>query len=583
MPSDKKTPPAGPRRTGAGVSQRPASPTTPRSGATDNTRSNAPLSQPPGKGPVRRDRNEPPRRSGWKNVWENIGWGLVIGLPVILVILAILWRATNGFTATSDSRAPVPTAIPTVTAGVYVAPPAANAAKNRLVYLQSPTLDAPQQVFTSNLDGSNPFQVTNSVQNKAGAVWSPDGKQIAFTADNAGVELVNFDGTGLHTVAYTGYNPVFSPDGKQIAFIKNLPAPDGQGPDGIGIVRVLFVTNVNAKPGEERQLASDAPGHNWSPDGKQIAFFSLRNAVMFTVDVASGTTTQIKLPDKLGAWYPTWSPDGNSFVFYGDPNPSLMVSALDLAVAAANTSTVDSPLLTATAAASATTAAPTTVSSPVTATTPAGTTAAFGTPTAGPTPSVGVTVSVGTPAATAAPSVPSQISLYMVNKDGSNLKKLQDLEPVGGGGKFRFDYYVATSADVVSTLTSRPSFKVGPVFSPDGKSVSTLYVGEGDKIGLAVIHPDGTPTTLVVEGQNNLPAGIRLNPAFSGDSSKLLYTFTPPNPTGTGSTPTPAVTNTLASQQLKEGRYFDLNAKTEKSIFPVKADTTFLNCCGVGK
>ena len=359
MPSDKKTPPAGPRRTGAGA-QRPASPTTPRSGATDNTRSNAPLSQPPGKGPVRRDRNEPPRRTGWKNIWENVGWGLVIGLPVILVILAILWRATNGFTATSDTSAPVPTPIPTVTAGVYVAPPAASATKNRLAYLQSPALDAPQQVYTSNLDGSNPSQLTNSVQNKAGAVWSPDGKQIAFTADNAGIELVNFDGSGLHTVAYTGYNPVFSPDGKQIAFIKNLPAPDGQGPDGIGIVRVLFVTNVNAKPGDEKQLASDALGHNWSPDGKTIAFFSLRNAVMFTVDVASGTTSQIKLPNKLGGWYPTFSPDGNSFVFYGNPNPSLMVSALDLAVASANTSTVDTPLLTATAAASATTAAATT-------------------------------------------------------------------------------------------------------------------------------------------------------------------------------------------------------------------------------
>jgi Tol biopolymer transport system component len=537
------------------------------------------LSQPPGKGPVRRDRNEPPRRSSWRNLWENVGWGLVIGLPVILVILAILWRATNGFTSTSDNSAPAPTAIPTVTAGVYVAPPAANSAKNRLVYLQSPSLDAPQQVYTSNLDGSNPFQVTNSAQNKAGAVWSPDGKQIAFTADNAGIELVNFDGTGLHTVAYNGYSPVWSPDGKQIAFTKNLPAPDGKGPDGIGIVRVLFVTKVDAKPGEERQLASDTLGQNWSPDGKTIAFFSLRNAVMFTVDVVSGETSQIKLPDKLGGWYPTWSPDGNSLVFYGNPNPSIMVNALDLAVAAANTTTIDSPLLTATASASATTAAATP--------TAASTTVGAGTPTVGTTASasVGVTVSVGsgTPTPTEAPAVPSQMSLYSINKDGSNLKKLQELEPVGGGGKFRFYYYVANSADVISTLTSRPAFKVGPVWSPDGKSVSALYVSDGDKVGLAVIHPDGSPSTFLVEGQNNLPAGIRLNPAFSGDSTKLFYNFTPPNPPANSTTPTPAVTNVLGSQQLKDGRYFDLNAKAEKSVFTVKADSTFLNCCGVNK
>ncbi len=499
-------------------------------------------------------------------------------MPVILVILAILWRATNGFTATADTSTPLPTPVPTVTAGAYLAPPVGSANKDRLAYLQSADLKNTMQLYTSNLDGSNPFQLTNSVQNKAGAVWSPDGKQIAFTADSAGIQLVNFDGTGLHTIAYNGYSPVWSPDGKQIAFIKNLPSPDGQGPDGIGIVRVLFVTNVNAKPGDERQLAADALGHNWSSDSKQIAFFSLRNAVMFTVDVASAKTTQINLSQKLGGWYPTFSPDGNSLVFYGNPNPSVMVSSLDLAVAAFSTTTPDITILTPTAA-------PTTV----TATTVAATTAA-GTTTPGATPSVGTSVNVagtpgatGSPNATAVPGPPSQTSLYMVNKDGSNLKKLQDLEPVGGGGKFRFNYYIATSVDVVSTLTSRPSFKVGPVWSPDGKSISALYVDQGDKIGLAVVRVDGSPATLVVEGQNNLPAGIRLNPAFSADSSRLLYSFTPPTPATSAATPTPKTSSTLAGQQLKEGRYFDLGAKAEKNIFTNKADTTFVTCCGVNK
>jgi dipeptidyl aminopeptidase/acylaminoacyl peptidase len=578
MPSDKKTAPERPRRTGPGTSQRPASPTA-RPGLSGSSRSNTPLSQPPGKGPARREKSF---SFSWKAIWENIGWGLVIGLPVILVILAILWRATDGFTATPNANAPLPTPVPTVTAGVYVAPPAASGNKDRLLYLQSPTLDTPMQLYSSNLDGSNPFQLTNSTQNKASPVWSPDGKQIAFTADNAGIQMVNFDGTGLHTVAYNGYSPVWSPDGKQIAFIKNLPAPDGVGPDGIGIIRALFVTNANAKPGDERQVASDALGHNWSPDSKQIAFFSLRNAVMFTVDVATAQSTQIKLPDKLGGWYPTFSPDGNSLVFYGDPNPAVMVNALDLAVAA-NSSTAVEGDLTPTAVA-ATTVPATTAAATTTANATAGT-------TPGATPSTGATAAAitGTPAATVAPTAtpipgpPSQISLYMINRDGSNLKKLQDLEPVGGGGKFRFNYYIATSVDVVSVLSSRPSYKVGPVFSPDGKSVSALYVAQGDKVGLAVVRLDGSPATLVVEGQNNLPAGIRLSPAFTADGSRLLYTFTPPTPPATGATPTPGVSSTLANQPLKEGRYFDLATKTEKSVFTAKADTTFQNCCGLGK
>ena len=172
----------------------------------------------------------------------------------------------------------------------------------------------------------------------------------------------------------------------------------------------------------------------------------------------------------------------------------------------------------------------------------------------------------------------------MIGKDGSNLKKLQDLEPVGGGGKFKFDYYIATSADVVSTLASRPSFKVGPVWSPDGKSVSALYVGEGDKIGQAVVHTDGSPSILVVEGQNNLPAGVRLNPVFSADGSRLLYSLTPPTPAAnTKATPTPGVSSTVAGLQMKEARYFDLGAKAEKSVLPAGTDTTFVACCGVTK
>ncbi len=135
----------------------------------------------------------------------------------------------------------------------------------------------------------------------------------------------------------------------------------------------------------------------------------------------------------------------------------------------------------------------------------------------------------------------------------------------------------------ITRITDNVGADVLPVFSPDGKSVSALYIAQGDKVGLAVVRLDGSPATLVVEGQNNLPAGIRLSPAFTADGSRLLYTFTPPTPPVTGATPTPGVTSTLANQQLREGRYFDLAAKTEKSVFTAKADTTFQACCGLAK
>src|SRR5689334_20948061 len=110
MPSENKTP-----------TQRPRRPAT----STERPRTGSPSATPPGKG-----RPSPSRNKFWKNVWENIGWGLVIGLPIILVILAILWRATNGFQGTGASDSALPTPVPTATAGVYLAPPAISGTKD---------------------------------------------------------------------------------------------------------------------------------------------------------------------------------------------------------------------------------------------------------------------------------------------------------------------------------------------------------------------------------------------------------------------------------------------------------------------
>ena len=570
MPSDKKT---SPERSRSATAQRPPRPAQPGS-LPPNLPNRGRPSRPEKRGP------------SIKAIGENIGWGLVIGLPIILVILAILWRATNGFQGTPNTDTTAPTPVPTATAGAFVAPPAASGNKDRIVYLQAANASSPMQLFSAKQDGSDVIQLTNSPENKANPVWSPDGKQIAFQADNSGINLINLDGSGLHTLAYGGYGPVWSPDGKQIAFLENQPATDGQGPDRTGTVRVLYVTPVTGKPGDEKQLAADVLGQNWSPDSKSLAFFSLRNAVMFTVDVASAKTTQISVPDKLGGWYPTFAPDGKSLVFYGNPNPGIMVSSLDLAVTSGGPD-ADSitPLATPSPVGTTLPAAPAT---PVPSQGP-------GTPTSGAqapaTP--GITVGSGSPAATTLAASPSptavpgpspQTSLYTINPDGSGLKKLQDLEPLGGGGKFRFSYYIATSADIVSVLSARPYYKVGPVFAPDGKSVAALYVSAENKTGLAVVHPDGSPTSLLIDGQNGLEVGTRLSPAFASDNSRLFYTFLPTKPATATKTATPGQASlpVATPAPLKQSRYFDLNAKAEKPLL-TQNDNSYLQCCGFRK
>src|SRR5512140_1186101 len=55
------------------------------------------------------------------------------------------------------------------------------------------------QLFTMNLDGSGPVQITHDATDHDLPSWSPDGKKIAFVSDRTGHQLIytmNVDGTG---------------------------------------------------------------------------------------------------------------------------------------------------------------------------------------------------------------------------------------------------------------------------------------------------------------------------------------------------------------------------------------------------
>jgi Tol biopolymer transport system component len=49
-------------------------------------------------------------------------------------------------------------------------------------------------------------------------VWSPDGSQLAFSAQEGGIWIVGIDGSGLTKVIPDGVNPYWSPDGSRISY-----------------------------------------------------------------------------------------------------------------------------------------------------------------------------------------------------------------------------------------------------------------------------------------------------------------------------------------------------------------------------
>ena len=79
--------------------------------------------------------------------------------------------------------------------------------------------DATLEVFVMSGDGSSPRRLTRDRSSDATPSWSPDGKKIAFHAEN-GISVMTTDGSARHrlTRGSEDFSPGWSPDGRCIAF-----------------------------------------------------------------------------------------------------------------------------------------------------------------------------------------------------------------------------------------------------------------------------------------------------------------------------------------------------------------------------
>ncbi len=163
--------------------------------------------------------------------------------------------------------------------------------------------------------------------NSAGA-WSTDGRFVfgAIVTGRPALRIVKGDnGDLIKEIKFPSlgeiFNPTWSPDGKQIAFSAQ-----------VGGVTDLFVYDLDS--GQERRLTNDAYADlepAWSPDGSQIAFVTDRFTTslddlsygdyqLAVIDVrGAGQIRQLPHLPKAKHINPQWSPDGKSLYFLGDP------------------------------------------------------------------------------------------------------------------------------------------------------------------------------------------------------------------------------------------------------------------------
>ncbi len=188
-----------------------------------------------------------------------------------------------------------------VTTGIgYEADPAISPDGRRIAYTAEQ--NGFNEIYVRPVGDGNPIQVTTDGHQNVESVWSPDGESIAYHSQSAGgIWVVPASGGSAKQVAALGSEPAWSPDGSRLAF----STYQGALAERAAIMTVQLTggaAQAVTRPGSPRG------GHRspaWSRDGRRLAFYTFDSATgasVWITPATGGEATRVAasvMPDRL--------------------------------------------------------------------------------------------------------------------------------------------------------------------------------------------------------------------------------------------------------------------------------------------
>jgi len=182
------------------------------------------------------------------------------------------------------------------------------------------------QIYLSNVDGSNVTPLTSMEDGACQPAWSPNGRLLVFISPcprradffetvytSSSLYLINADGTNitqLTNVPGADFDPAWSPDGKRIAFASMR--------DGGKQIYTLDSTSLAVTRLTNTSVSIETSQPVWSPDGTMIAYMVKRVGtyqVWVMDDTGQKNEQVVRSGQTIWDFGPVWAPDGKTILF----------------------------------------------------------------------------------------------------------------------------------------------------------------------------------------------------------------------------------------------------------------------------